>query len=891
MTLPSGTRLGPYEITSPLGAGGMGEVYRARDARLGRDVAVKVLPADFGADAERRRRFEQEARAASALNHPNIVSIYDIGSEGGIAYIAMELIEGTSLRNLSDSAPISPRRVLEIAAPLADGLARAHAAGIVHRDLKPENVMLSKDGFVKILDFGLAKASAPAAAGGGSQMPTMDPATGAGTVLGTVAYMSPEQASGRPADHRSDQFSFATIVYELLTGKRPFAKPTAVETMSAILREDPTPLSQSVAACPAPLRWIVDRCHAKEPDGRYASTLDLARELKDLRDHYSELSSVSGVGAPAAGPSRGRRIGWREAAALSAAFLVGAAAARLLWRPAPPPPPSLRYLTFGGQDQMPTVSPDGRLLAYCSLRDGKPRIWLQELQNGTETALTAGADVQPRFSPDGASILFTRVDGASNALYRVSVLGGEPRRVMDDASQGDWSPDGRRIAFVRAKPTSLGASIVVCDADGGDPRTLAAVTDKSLAYARWSPDGRTVASGVIGSYAATLETLLLIDAATGRTKSIPSATRGGTIHGLVWSSPRSVLYESTILPAAPGTGSGASFLWEQAVSGGRARQVFSLPGSGTEIGILADGSLVLDQISQSQNLRTYALGTGGKEPPRWITRGIATDRQPFVSPDGRWVLYSSGRKGGIDVWKVALDTGEERRLTESAGTSWDPAFTPDGTSIVFSSNRTGHFEIWKADADGGHPAALTRANLDCENPDPSGDGRWIYFVEFGGKADGIRRIRPDGSGNELVLPGAINPPQISRDGGLVAFLATDFTIEIHSTAGDRPLVLRIPAAFPGGTTGPRYRWLGTTHTLFFLGADAAGRSALFAQDVAEGVPAGPRLIWSFPPETVAETFDVALDGKTLVTAEQDLRANIFLLENVPGVKKTSRNRD
>jgi len=258
MTLAAGSKLGPYEIVSALGAGGMGEVYRARDTRLGRDVAVKVLPSDFAADAERRRRFEQEARAASALNHPNIVSIYDIGTENGVAWIAMELIEGASLRDLADAGGVSPRRVLEIAAPLAEGLARAHAAGIVHRDLKPENVMISKDGFVKILDFGLAKATA-APKDGGSQMPTMDPGTGAGTVLGTVAYMSPEQAAGRPVDHRSDQFSFATIVYELLSGKKPFAKPTAVETMSAILREDPPTLTQSGVSCPAPLRWIVDR--------------------------------------------------------------------------------------------------------------------------------------------------------------------------------------------------------------------------------------------------------------------------------------------------------------------------------------------------------------------------------------------------------------------------------------------------------------------------------------------------------------------------------------------------------------------------------------------------------------------------------------------------------
>jgi Tol biopolymer transport system component/predicted Ser/Thr protein kinase len=891
MSLSPGTRLGPYEVVSPLGAGGMGEVYRARDTRLGREVALKALPADFAADPDRRRRFEQEARAASALNHPNIVSVFDVGLEGEISYIAMELVDGVSLRDLADGGTMSPRRVLEIAAPLADGLARAHAAGIVHRDLKPENVMVSKDGFVKILDFGLAKATAAAEGSGVSQMPTMDPGTGAGAVLGTVAYMSPEQASGRTVDHRSDQFSFATILHELLSGKKPFLKPTAVETMSAIIREDVPPLSQFGISVPAPLRWILDRCHAKEPDGRYASTLDLARELKGLRDHFSELSSsVSGTSAPAAEPALGKRVGARKIAALAAAFLLGAAIVRLLWRPAAPRPPALRYLTFAGQDAMPSVSPDGGLLAFCSFRDDRPRIWLEELKNGTGTALTSGQDTEPRFSPDGSSILFTRTREGKTALYRVSVLGGEPRHVVDDAYQGDWSPDGRQIAFVRSNLSGVSGSIVVCDSDGGDERALAVFPDKILAYPRWSPDGKTVAAGLIGSYAPTLEALLLIDAATGRKETIPSATRGGTIHGLVWSSPRSVLYESTILPAAPGTASGASFLWNQPISGGPARQVFALPGSGTALDILADGSVALDQMSQSENLRAYALGGAGSLS-RWITHGIATDRQPFFSPDGRWVAFSSGRNGRIDIWKIAVATGEERRLTEASGTSWDPAFTPDGSSIVFSSNRTGHFEIWKADADGSHPVPVTHQNLDCENPDVSSDGRWIYYVRFDGKGNGIWRVHVDGSGNELVLAGSGNPPELSRDGAFFASSATATEISVYPTTGARKPVFRIPPIFPGGTTGSRYRWLGASATLLFLGFDPSGHPSVFAQDARAGSPILPQPVAAFPPETAVETFDVSPDGKTLVTAEQELQANIYLLENVPGVRKTSRKRE
>ena len=885
MTLAAGTRLGPYEVISPLGAGGMGEVYKARDTRLGREVAVKVLPSDFAADAERRRRFEQEARAASALNHPNIVSIFDIGTENGVAYIAMELVEGQSLRELADSGPLSPRRVLDVAAPLASGLARAHAAGIVHRDLKPENVMVSKDGFVKILDFGLAKATA-APRDSGSQMPTMDPATGSGTVLGTVAYMSPEQAAGRTVDHRSDQFSLATILYELLSGKKPFVKPTAVETMSAILREDPAPLSQTGIACPAPLRWIVDRCHAKEPDGRYASTLDLARELASLRDHYSELSSVSGISSPAAEAPRGKRISVREMVAVAAALLAGAAAVRLLWRPAAPPPPSLRYLTYAGQDFSPAVSPDGRFLAFTSLRDGKQRIWLQELQNGTETALTGGPDGDPRFSPDGASVVFVHQEEGRFSLFRVSVLGGAPRRIVDNGQRPDWSPDGRHVAFVRLPNLGdIGEKLVVCDADGGGERELLSLTNRFLDYTRWSPDGRTIAVARIGSIAPTLEAILLIDVASGKTRDLAPAPSPGSVCGLVWSSARSVLCETTAIALGPGVG-GSSRLWDYPVSGARPRLVFALPASGSELDLLGDGSLVLDQISPRENLRAVALD--GSVPPRWLTHGTSTDRQPEFSPDGRSIAFSSGRNGSIDIWKMALDTGEERRLTETSGTTWDPTFTADGKTIFFSSNRTGHFEIWKADADGSHPTQVTHMDLDSENPALSADGRWIYFVAYSGKQTGTWRIHPDGSALEIVSPNQ-GVPELSRDGALLATTSSDGGISIFSTASTKNEVARIPHTFPGGSTGGRYRWLGSSHTLFFVGFDMEGHAMIFAQDVGNGsTTIRPRPVGGSRSDTAAETFDVSPDGKTLVTAEQELQANIYALENVPGVTKASQ---
>jgi TolB-like protein len=323
MTLAVGTRLGPYEILAPIGAGGMGEVYRARDARLGRDVALKVLPPELAVDQDRLRRFEREARAASALNHPNVVTIHDVGTERGTPWLAMELVDGRSLRALLSGGALPLPTLVSIAAQVAEALARAHEAGIVHRDLKPENVMVTDDGLVKVLDFGLAKA-VPAGEVG-SLSATLDVETSAGVILGTVGYMSPEQAAGRAADFRSDQFSLGAILYEMAAGRRAFRRETAVETLSAIVRDEPTPLAELRPDVPEPLRWIVERCLAKEPHERYASTRDLARDLARLRDGSASMARAT---APGVQPKASRRL----RLVLGIAILLALAGGGTLWR-------------------------------------------------------------------------------------------------------------------------------------------------------------------------------------------------------------------------------------------------------------------------------------------------------------------------------------------------------------------------------------------------------------------------------------------------------------------------------------------------------------------------------------------------------------------------------
>ena len=454
MALTPGVRFGPYAILSALGAGGMGEVYRARDTKLDRDVALKLLPADVANDPDRLRRFELEARAASGLKHPAIVAIYDLGQVESQPYISMELVDGRTLRQILETEPMSPRRVLQVAAPIADGLAKAHEAGIVHRDLKPENLMVSHDGFAKILDFGLAKLTDKAESGAALQTRT-NQGTRPGIAMGTIGYMSPEQASGGVADSRSDQFSFGLVLYEMLTGRRPFTRPTAVETLSAIIREDPPPVAELNPSVPAPVQWIVDRCLAKAPSDRYGSTRDLARDLAAARDHFSQLTSSPGTAVTdAAGPRA--RFGGREMLAWGLVVtLMLAGLALLLLRPfgnrAAAPAPSVRFsleppkdVTFAWTIGAPpfAVSPDGRHLAFTGIgADKRRRLWLRSLDSidsrpipGTEGAFGAF------WSPDGLNIGFFTLD----SLKRVPVAGGDAVVICDARFGGGatWNRDG-----------------------------------------------------------------------------------------------------------------------------------------------------------------------------------------------------------------------------------------------------------------------------------------------------------------------------------------------------------------------------------------------------------------------------------------------------------------
>ncbi|MEP6802180.1 MAG: protein kinase, partial [Acidobacteriota bacterium] len=494
MTVEPGTRLGPYEILSPLGAGGMGEVYRARDSRLERDVAIKVLPAALASNAERLKRFEKEARSASALNHPNIVTVYDLGTTDGVSWIAMERVGGDTLRKILASGPLPLKKLLACGAQIAEGLAKAHATGIVHRDLKPENLMMTRDGTVKILDFGLAKLTAPASeseGGDASHSPTMSLGTEAGIVVGTVGYMSPEQAIGSVVDFRSDQFSFGSILYEMATGNRAFSRASAPETMAAIIRDEPEPLATAAPSTPVPFRWIVERCLAKDVEERYASTKDLARDLGRIREGLSE-GSFSGAEAamPAPAPRRQTRVGL----ALAAAVVVAAAAAGALAMRRPRSgPPLYRPVSFHrGSLGVARFAPDGKTILYTAAWQGHaPQLYSTRLDSIESTTLPLPSANLLSISNGGKLAILLLHGNGPSAIAEVSLAGGSPRELVTSDPPGalmfaqgvaDWSPDGERLAIIRDGALEFPVG-----------KVLVPASDGQIAGIRFSPDGRRIA--------------------------------------------------------------------------------------------------------------------------------------------------------------------------------------------------------------------------------------------------------------------------------------------------------------------------------------------------------------------------------------------------------------
>ncbi len=782
MTLLAGTHLGPYEILAPLGAGGMGEVYRARDSRLGREVAVKILPGEVATDPGRRERFEQEARSASALNHPNILTIHDIGEADGSLYIAMELVEGKTVRELIGEEPLPARRLLHLAVQIADGLAKAHAAGIVHRDLKPENLMVSRDGFVKILDFGLAKLTEPVSQHVSALPTAVAPPTQPGTVMGTAGYMSPEQASGRPVDFRSDQFALGSILYEMASGRRAFQRKTVAETLTAIIREEPEPLAQAAPTVPAPLRWIIERCLAKEPEERYASTRDLARDLAGMRDRISEVSG--GAEALLVATKRPRRrllMLMLGLAVLSVAVLAGWLGRGFL--SAPPAAPRFTRLTFRhGDVGNARFAPDGQTIVYGAKWAGDPpgkQLYRTQIGSPESARFDFAGDILA-ISPSNE----LAIQLPSGTLARVPMSGGTPRQVLEhvDYQGADFSPDGKELAVAHFAEGQSRIEFPIGNV----------LVPRGAAGPRVSRDGRSVAfwDDTEGASA-----LAVIDRHGGPKRVL---SRGWTDPGPpCWSASGREIWFAAQEPGKPTAvwaGESPHALWAVDVSGKR-RLVMRVPGSLELDDVSRDGRALLGHFTYEQTVRFASASDPGERELSWLDASVigdlssdgktlllnevgegsgsdsviylrGTDGMPAVklgegtgfalSPDGSWVIAVSAPGNGktASLSLVPTGPGQPHALAAEGLTAYGwGAWLPDGKRVVYSAvAKQGDSRLYVQAVPDGKPQAIGPENvriLPGTNP-VSPDGKYAVGIRRGGET---LLISLDGTGQARVLPG------------------------------------------------------------------------------------------------------------------------------------------
>jgi len=729
MGLTAGTKLGPYEIQSPLGAGGMGEVYRARDTRLNRDVAIKILPASFSTDPDRLQRFAQESRAAAALNHPNILSIYDIGEDRGAPYVVSELLEGETLRDRLRNGPLSStRKAIDYAQQIARGLAAAHEKGIVHRDLKPENLFITNDGRAKILDFGLAKFTRPEA-DVSNDAPTMQVATEAGTVLGTAGYMSPEQVRGKAADSRSDIFSFGAILYEMLSGKRAFHGDSAADTMSAILKEDPPDLSETNRNISPALERIVRHCLEKSPAERFQSARDVAFNLEAL----SNVSTTSRGGMRALPDEKTSRQWLLPLAGAVLLLASWAGVYRYARRGVAASNPTFHEITFrNGTIWDARFAPDGQTIIYGAAWDGRPFELFSTRFDSTDSRSIGmpTAQILSISSSGEMAIGLHPVNSGpfaqAGTLARVPLAGGAPREVLENVTWADWAPGGQGLAVIQSRPAGSHLEFPV--------GTVIYEPQSWVSHVRFSPSGEFLAiadhveSGDDGR-------VVIVDRQGNRKAS---SSYYSSVQGLAW---------------APG----GKEVWFSAVPGGAARSVYALDFSGKERLIYrAPGGLTIHDISRTGlvlltadktrlSLSALAPGENRERSLSWFDWSLLTDMSAdgktiifsetgeavganysvflrktdgspavrlgdggfgFLSPDGQWVVARVGSPAKLVL--LPTGAGEPRQLTDNKTDHYGVAWVPDGKSIVYSTAEPGQQpRTYVLDIEGGAPRAIT----------------------------------------------------------------------------------------------------------------------------------------------------------------------------------------
>jgi Tol biopolymer transport system component len=857
--LAAGDHVGPYVVTAPLGRGGMGEVYRARDDRFDRDVAIKILPASFAADPDRLRRFEQEARAAGRLSHPNILTVHDLGRHRGAPYLVMELLEGQTLRERLARGALPQEEAIDRALQIARGLAVAHAEGIVHRDLKPENLFVTRDGRLKILDFGLAKLAPPIpaapATGSLSAAPTAVARTEAGTVLGTLAYMSPEQARGADADAPTDVFSFGAVFYEMLTGRRAFERATGVDTLAAVLNEEPAELPARV---PEDVRRLVRRCLAKTTRDRFAGGGDLLTALETL---------------PRAGGDAGRRplarvAGGALIAGVAAATAVGLWLRRSLGEA--PPVTRLEQVTMSeATETAPSFSPDGTRLLYVVESGGLRHLRLRELSSGADTTVTTGDfdELQPAWSPDGRAALFVRARQARQHLEPGDVLGsytgggdvwerelgsGRETRLVENAFNPAVSPDGARIAVDAAW---VGPSrIWMVDRQGHNPVQLTSDTTEAVTHVRprWSPDGARL---VFKHIERTRFDVRLVDVATKQVTVLTDDAYPD--HDPVFGANGRAIYFSSYR-------SGGLNIWRMPIDGagrpaGRAQQLTAGAGQDLEASPAPDGRRMAFAVLR-QNASIWKLpidpasGRVTGEPEQVIAT-TREDSRGAWSPDGRSIAFNSDRGGAMNIWVYDVASSQARPLTEGPGGDFQPSWSPDGRRLAFFSSRSGSADIWSVDVETRALRQLTRGRAMEINPFWSPDGRSIaYQSDESGRLE-VWAMNADGSGPRALT-------SVGVTGHFLRFTPDGTEVVFRCPAGGAGRTMAVAVA--GGEPRALGEVAGGSHMSFAPRGDAimdvVAHKTLWVSPLRDG--GVPEKVYEFPDASVRIDYPVwSPDGR------------------------------
>jgi eukaryotic-like serine/threonine-protein kinase len=846
MSLSPGTQLGPYEILSPLGAGGMGEVWRARDTRLNREVAIKVLPATFANDAERLRRFEQEALATSALNHPNILSVYDIGTHQGTPYIVAELLEGVELRERVRGGPLPVRSCIDYSHQITQGLAAAHEKGIIHRDLKPENLFVTNDGRIKILDFGLAKLKSVSQVSEGSDLATMKLVTEPGVVMGTASYMSPEQIRGLDVDHRADIFAFGLILYEMLAGKAAFNGNSIPDLMSAVLKDEPPELSETNHKIPPALEKIVRRCLEKKRERRFQSTSDLCFAIEALstqsgsRIETTTVSTGSPKSSPKAWLTGNVRVAWVFGAVMFAAALVFA----WMWFARKPAldaavvrfslsaPEETRYYSAGRDAGPPAISADGTRLAFVAgTADGKRQLWVRALDSLSDRPLagTEGAS-HPFWSPDGRYIGFF----ANGKLNRIDVGGGALLALCDAPSGfgGSWSRDG--VIILSPNNTSL---LFQVPASGGVPSPVTAFAESrgevSHYWPCFLPDGRhfLFLSRSFVTGASDQDTINL-----GSLDSKESRPLFKASSSIAYAQGYLLFHRAGLLLAQPFDIEGLNTMGEPIPVLERIQ--YEITSSMGIFAVSENGVLVYQPGAATTFQLTWCDRTG-KSLGLLGEAGNYFTPSPNLSPDEKRVALqlpaSVGPRDSSDIWIYDVARNLPTRLTFNPASDRAPLWSPDGDRIVFGSTRAGPVDLYQKAANGtGDELLILKSAFDKYPMSWSRDGRYILYQE----------IAPGVGGDLWVLPleGERKPtPFLQSESNELApaFSPDGHWVSYNSDESGRMEIYVAPFPGPGGkrqvstTGGVMARWRGDGKELFYVAAN----NRLMAAEVNSSGPA------------------------------------------------------